>query len=1053
MLRVFIHRPVLSIVISLLITLAGLLSMFRLPISQFPEITPPTVIVSASYPGADAQTVEQSVAAPIEQQVNGAQGMLYLQSKSSNEGVYQLTVTFEVGTNPDLAAVDIQNRVNLATPFLPSDVIRNGVTVKKQSAQVLMFLALNSPDESFDRLYLSNFAAINVVDQLSRVKGVGEVLLAGGRQDYALRIWMNPERLARWSLTPGDLEQALLDQNLQAAAGAVGSQPMPYPVDFQYSVNVKGRLTEVEEFENILVRANRDGSLVRLKDVARVELGAQNYANFGRFQGKPCIPIGIFQLPGANALETAQGVRRTLDELSKTFPPGIACQVNLDTTAFVDVAIREVVKTLGEAFLLVLLVVFVFLGNWRATLIPMLAIPVSLIGTFSFFVALGFSINMLTLFGLILAVGIVVDDAIVVVEAVEHHIECGLAPVAATEKAMEEVSGPVVAMALVLVSVFVPVAFVGGVTGQLYQQFALTLAVSVCISAVVALTLTPALCASLLRPRKEMRGPIGWFLAVFNRAFQALTRGYLWGVRRAIRFGLITLLLLGVFLWWAQHLQRTVPTSFLPNEDNGYCFMAVTLPDAASLQRTDALCAQVEAICAQDPEVATVLTLGGFGLVSGSSGSNQATVVVRFKPWGERPRPEQLSSRIVRRLQAQVGALPQAQIRVVEPPPIRGLGFSGGFTFELQDRAGGGLQELNQVAQEFMGAARQNPQLGTIYTFFSNNVPQLRLEVDRDKVKLLGVPLSEVFRSLQANLGGLFVNQFNRFGRIWRVYLQADPEFRRGPEDIGRLYVRGAGGQMVPLRTLLTYRTVNTVDTINRFNLYRTVEIQGQAAPGVSSGQAIAAMEELARNLPQGYGYEWTGTALQEKLSSGQQGQIFLLALVFVFLFLAAQYESWAIPFSVLLGLPVGVVGAFLAVQAAGLDNNVYVQIGLVLLVGLAAKNAILIVEFAQMRYKQGRGLVEAAVEGAQLRFRPILMTSFAFILGVVPLVTASGAAAVSRQALGNTVFGGMLAASLLGVFFIPTLYVVVQGLADLASGRARLAPETTEVRESPESA
>ncbi|GMU54678.1 MAG: multidrug efflux RND transporter permease subunit [Candidatus Xenobia bacterium] len=1035
---VFIHRPVLSIVISLVILLAGGLAILALPSSQYPDITPPTVQVLANYTGADAQTVEETVAAPIEQQVNGAESMIYMQSKSTNDGRMNLTVSFEVGRDPDLASVDVQNRVNLALPFLPPEVTQQGVSVKKQSTQILIFMSFFSPGGTYDASFLSNYVLVNVIDELARLPGVGLAVILVGQQDYAMRMWVDPARLTSLGLTTTDLANALKEQNVQAAAGSVGAEPMPRPVDFQYSVNVKGRLTEAEEFGNIILRTNPDGSILRMKDVARVEMGSKTYNTFGRLNGQAAIPVGIYLMPGANSLATSKAVREKLEQLKTRFPPDVDYELTLDTTDFVTASIHEVILALRDAIILVILVVFVFLGNFRATLIPMLAVPVSLIGTFAAFVAFGFSINMLTLFGLVLAVGIVVDDAIVVVEAVEHHIEHGLSPLQATERAMAEVGGPVVAIALVLTSVFVPVAFMGGITGLMYRQFALTLAVSVCLSALVALTLTPALCTLILRPRKPMRGPLGWFLAGFNKVFDWVNAGYTRTVRLTIKLMLVTLCLLGVVFYIAYRLQVTLPTGFLPGEDNGYFMIDAQLPEASSLSRTNEVLKHMEEACKKQPGVKSVLGLGGYSLMMSTYNTNSCSIVVVLEPWEERT-PEEHAFKTIERLQAEFSKYPEARIAVFNPPPIPGLGNAGGFTFELQDRSGGDILAQADTAKQFIFQLNQQKQLKGVFTLFSTNVPMVKLWVDRDKVKVLGIPLSDVFAGLQANLGGYYVNQFNKFGRTWQVYIQAEADYRRTKEDIGSLYVRAKDGSMVPLKTLTAPKVLTGADTITRFNLYRAVEVNGNSAPGYSSGQAIATVEKMAKSLPSNYSVAWTTMAYQEKAAQGSQGVIFLLALLFVFLFLSAQYESWAVPFAVLFGIPVGVMGAYIATAVIKMDNNLYVQIGLVMLIGLAAKNAILIVEFAKEKYeKEGFTLVEAAVEGGKLRLRPILMTSFAFILGVVPLVVAEGAGAVSRRALGTAVFGGMLAASTLGVFFIPSLYVLVQGIANLLGGKPK---------------
>ncbi|HEV8439594.1 MAG TPA: multidrug efflux RND transporter permease subunit [Methylomirabilota bacterium] len=1040
--RFFIHRPVFAIVISLVIMIAGGLSILALPIAQYPEITPPQIQVAAIYTGASAQVVEETVAAPIEQEVNGAENMIYMQSKSTNDGRYVLNVTFRVGTDIDIASVDIQNRISRANSRLPSEVLQAGITVKKQSPDILQVISLSSPGGAYDTIFLSNYAAINLLDQLSRIPGVGSADIVVGKRDYSMRLWLRPDKLAKLGITGGDIARVISDQNIQAAAGQIGQPPAPKGLDFQYSVNVKGRLTTIEEFENIIVRTLPDGGVLRIRDVAKTELGAQDYTSTGLLDGGPAVMILIYQLPGSNALDVAKGVRAKMAELAQNFPPGIEYGVRLDTTLFVTASVEEVLYTLLEAMLLVLLVVFVFLGNVRATIIPMLAVPVSLVGTFAAFVALGFSINLLTLFAMVLAIGIVVDDAIVVVEAAEHHIEEGLTPLAATEKAMEEVSGPVVAVALVLGSVFVPVAFMGGITGQLYRQFALTLTVSVLLSALVALTLTPALCAMLLRPRRPSRGPLGVFFRGFNAIFSRATAGYLGAVRTAIRHSVLALACLGVLYLVTWTLLERLPTGFLPDEDLGYIIVSVTLPDAASLERTDAALRKVEEILKAQSGVQSMVSFAGFGVLTGTYNSNAGTIFVPLKPWDQRKSRDQHALAIIDQLRRKVAAIPDAFILVFNPPPIRGLGNVGGFQFELQDRSGKDLAFLEGATSKLMAAAAQHAELVGMFTSFRPSVPQVKLDVDRDKVRTLGIPLSDVFQSLQIYLGSLFVNQFNLFGRTWRVYIQAEPEFRATTDGIAQMYTRTADGLMVPLSTITRVGETTGPDTIIRYNLYRTAEINGGAAPGYSSGQAISLMEQLAReSLPQGAGFEWTGTAFQEKESGGKQGVIFGLALVFVFLSLAALYESWAIPFSVILGIPLGAFGAFLAVWLRALPSDIYVQIGLVMLIGLAAKNAILIVEFAKMRYEQGAGLAEAAVEAAQLRFRPILMTSFAFILGVVPLVIASGAGAGSRHSLGTAVFGGMTAATCLGVLVIPLLYVLIQGAAERFSGSGRRAP------------
>jgi hydrophobe/amphiphile efflux-1 (HAE1) family protein len=1036
MARLFIHRPVLAIVMSLIVLIAGGISIFLLPVAQYPEISPPTVMVATAYIGANADTVEQTVAAPIEQQVNGVENLLYMQSQSGNDGSYALTCTFKVGTNVDIAQVQVQNRVTQATPILPAQVIQSGVMVLKRSTNIVQIVSLFSPDKSHDELFLNNYALVRLVDELARLPGVGQVGLGAGR-NYAMRFWVRPDRLAQLGVNTADLISAINEQNVQAPVGGFGLPPAPGGQRVQLAARTEGRLTTVEEFENIVVKSQRNGQVLHLRDVARTELGAQDYQSAAWLSGEPSATILAYQLPGSNALDVAAEIQAKMKQLAKSFPPGVGYRVSLDTTRFVSASVEEVMVTLGEAMALVIFVVYVFLGNWRATLIPLLAVPVSLVGTFAAFVALGFSINLLTLFALVLAIGIVVDDAIVVVEAVEHHIEEGLAPVAATEKAMSEVSAPVVGIALVLTSVFVPVAFLGGITGQLYRQFALTLSVSVLLSAGVALTLTPALCAMMLRHRKKPRGPLGWALYGFNRLFGRATNGYVYVSRWVIRLAPVAvLLLLGLYgaTWW---MVKTVPTSFLPIEDQGYLIVGLQLPDGSSLARTSRAMIEGAKIIQATPGVDTSVGMGGFGILAGANTSSVGTFFIALKPWKERESPDLAAPAIAATLNRRLASIPEASVMVVQPPSIMGLGISGGFQMEVQDQSGGDIPFLDNTVNRLLEAARGQPKVGMIYSAFRPNVPQIRLDVDREKVKSLQVPLNDVFQTMQAYLGGYYVNQFNLYGRTWRVYVQAEPGSRSDTADLSQIYVRSGQRKMVPLSTIVSANSIAAPDSIMRYNMYRAADIQGQAAPGVSSGEALAAMEDAARALPEGTGYAWTGTAYQEKESGSQQGKILALSLVFVFLCLAALYESWTIPFSVLLGVPIGMFGAFLAVWRRGLSNDIYVQIGLIMLIGLAAKNAILIVEYARTRHEEhGMPLVESALLGARLRFRPILMTSFAFILGVFPMVISSGAGAGSRHSLGTAVCFGMLAATSMGVFVIPLLYVLVEGLKEKITGK-----------------
>ncbi|WP_320172052.1 multidrug efflux RND transporter permease subunit [Maridesulfovibrio sp.] len=1028
MVNFFIDRPIFSSVISIIITMVGLLSIFTLPIAQYPEIAPPTVQISTSYNGASADVVEQTVAAPIEEQVNGAQDMLYMNSISSNDGRMVLNVTFDLGRDLELATVDVQNRVSLATPQLPSDVTKSGVSVKKQSPSMICVISLLSPEGTFDSLFLNNYAKINLFDAISRIPGVGSVSLFGD-QDYGMRIWLDPDKMARMGITSDDVVSAVQEQNIQAPAGQVGQPPASTGQQFQFTVRVKGRLSEPEEFGNIIVKANPDGSIVHIKDVARVEMGSKSYSAFGRQGEKDAAMLLVYQLPGANALDIVEQVRATMKDLSGYFPTGITYDIPYDTTLFVTASIDEVLDTLYEAMALVFIVVFIFLQNLRATIVPMIAVPVSLVGTFAFFQVLGFSINTLTLFGMVLAIGIVVDDAIVVVEAVQSKIdELGMDARTATKEAMKEVSGPIVATTAVLIAVFVPVAFMGGITGQLYQQFALTLAVSVAISSVNALTFSPAMSALLLRPQHEMRGPLGAFFRLFNKYFSKVTSGYTSGVKLIIRKSAIALGIFAVLMFGTYTLFKTVPTGFVPNEDQGYFMINVQLPEAASLERSDAVVKKVENILKEEAGIKDFFALGGFNLITAAYSSYTSTLFAVLDPWDQRKSPQLHVNAILRKVQKKLMGIQEARIICFNPPPINGIGSTGGLQFELQDRSGGTVEELAQAARDYMAALAKRPELMNIFTTFSANVPQLYVDVDRDKVRKLGIPLNGVFSALQTFLGGYYINDFNKYGRTYRVMAQADSQFRTSPDDVSRFYVRGDTGKMIPLSTLINQKKIYGPEYIRRYNLFRAIEITASTAPGYSTGQGIAAMEEVARQtLPRGYGFDWTNIAYQEKKSGGEIIVIFALAVTMVFLVLAAQYESWIIPLAIVFAVPLGVFGAISGQFIRGLDNNVYAQIGLIMLVGLAAKNAILIVEYARQKFEHGEPLIEAAIDAAKLRFRPILMTSFAFILGVVPLVVAQGAGSASRHALGTSVFAGMIAATLMGVLFVPLFYVLLE--------------------------
>ena len=1026
MARFFIFRPVFAIVTAIVLTLSGIIAGVNLPIAQYPQITLPTIRVNAVYPGASAEVVEQAIAQPIEEQVNGVEGMLYMSSSSDGSGGYSLDVTFGLQNNADIAAVQVQNRASQANARLPAEAISAGITTKKQTPDVLMYLALVSPKGTYDELFLANYATINVVEAIKRIKGVGNVNLFGS--EFGMRVWLKPDRMASLGVTPTDVYRAIQEQNAQAPAGQVGQMPAPKTQQFQYGVEVRGRLADASEFENIIVRARPDGSFVRVRDVARVELGAKDYVFQSKLNGKPAAAFSINLTPDASALETAALIRQELKNLSASFPTDLTYDVVLDNTVFVKASLDEVVQTFFEALALVLIVVFLFLQNWRATVIPMLAVPVSLVGTFAAFTVLGFTINTLTLFGMVLAIGIVVDDAIVVVEAVEHHMEhSGLNARDATLKAMEEVSGPVVAIALILAAVFVPVAFLGGISGVMYKQFAITVAVSTLLSAFVALSLTPALCSLMLKPKDPTHhaGPLGRIFGGFNRVFDRLTEGYGHRVQTMIRRSLLSLMLLGILILAAFGLMNTVPGGFVPSEDQGYFLGSVQLPPAASLNRTEAVSAKVDGILEGFDAVDKRLIINGYNILNGAPQSDSALFVATLKPWAERAK-DSLKT-VIRGTYQQAANVPEAILLAFNPPPIPGLGSTGGFSFKLQDRSGGTPLELARVADEFMEAVRQRPEIGSVYSKFNPRTPAFRLEVDREKAKKLGVPISDITNALQTFLGGLNVNDFSRFGRTYKVTMQAEPAYRSDIQGVGLFHVRSGDNLMIPLSTLVTPLPISAPSVMERYNLYRTAELGGNPAPGYSSGDAIAAMEAVAATaLPPGYGFQWSGISRQEKESSGKAPVVFGLAIVFVFLFLAALYESWAVPFAVLFAVPLGVFGAMLGLWLSGLTNNIYAQIGLILLIGLAAKNAILIVEFAKMKREEGEDAVTAAIGAAKLRLRPIIMTSFAFILGVVPLILSAGAGAAARVSMGITVFSGMLAATLLAIFMVPVLFVAV---------------------------
>jgi HAE1 family hydrophobic/amphiphilic exporter-1 len=1036
MARFFVNRPIVAIVLSIVMVILGLVALGSLPVAQYPDIVPPQIQVTTTFVGASATDVEASVATPIEQQVNGVDNMIYMKSTNANDGTLKLIVSFEVGTDLDMSNVLTQNRISIATPQLPQSVKEYGVSVKKSLNFPLVIISLSSPNGTYDKNFLSNYAAININDALARTRGVGQVTLFGG-SDYAMRIWINPDRIAKLGLTVPDIINAVKAQNLLSPAGQIGGEPATPGTEFTYTVRTKGRLLNAEDFENIVVRSNPDGSQVYVKDVARVELGAQLYNQVSRLNGKPSAAIAVYQMPGTNALDAIASIRKVMEESATRFPADLEYQITLDTTLPISEGINEIVHTLFEAVLLVLIVVFVFLQNWRATLIPLLTVPVSLIGTFMIFPLLGFSVNVLSLLGLVLAIGIVVDDAIVVVEAVMHHIEKGMSPKEATIKAMEEVSGPVVAIALVLSVVFVPVAFISGISGLLYQQFAITIAISVMFSAINALTLSPALAAMLLKAPTGERTFMTPFYNGFNRFFDRFTGGYVSFVSILIRKTLRSMVFIGVLMFLTVSLVKDIPGGFVPEEDQGYLLVNVQLPDASSMERTDAVARQIEAILAQNPHVESATTITGYSLLTGSTASNTAFFFVALKPWDERHTADGHANAVAMSLnRAMQKEIPGAAAVAFGPPPIPGLGTGAGFTMMLQDRTGNTPDYLSQQVAKFTEAAKMRPEIGRIFTLFSSKVPQIYVDIDREKALKLGVDLNDLNNTLGVLLGSSYINDFNRFGRVYKVYAQAEPEFRRDVKDLSLFFVRSrTTGQMVPLDTLVRSKPYAGPEFTNRFNLFRSAELSGVPAPGYSSSDALRALEEVAKEtLPPDMGFAWSDTSFQEKRAEGTAAVVFLFAMLMVFLILAAQYESWALPFSVLLGTPFAAFGAFLGLWLAryfspSYVNNVFAQIGLIMLIGLAAKNAILIVEFAKMKREEGVDIVGAALEGARLRLRPILMTAFAFILGVVPLLTASGAGAEARKVMGMAVFAGMSVATLLGVCLVPVLYVVIEKL------------------------
>ncbi len=1022
----FIRKPVFAGVLSIIIFLTGIIAMFNLPIEQYPRVLPPQIIVSTSYPGASADTIAKTVAAPLEEKINGAKNMLYMNSIAEDSGRLSINIFFEIGTDPDSAKIDVNNRVQAALSKMPEQVQRQGVVVGERSPSILMFAMLQSPNNTYDSIYLSNYALLNLVESLKRVKGVGDAMIFGAK-DYSIRIWMDPLKLSKYSLATTDVINAIKEQNNQYAAGKIAAEPIDQKQMYTYTIRTPQRFENPAQFGNIVIRANEDGSTLKLKDIATVELGASDYSVQTRLNGSPSIPIGVFLQSGANSLETAAAIKRALEDASKNFPEDMTYSIPYDSTDFISASIHDVVKTFVEALLLVILIIFIFLQSWRATIIPFIAVPVSIVGAFAGMYALGFSINLLTLFGLVLAIGIVVDDAIIVIENIERHMEEGKTPKEAAFIAMKEVTGALIAIILVLGAVFIPVAFMGGLSGEMYRQFAITIVISVIISGFVALTLTPALCVKILKNKKhEPKGFFKWFNTMFEKA----TKGYSSLVKKSIRFSLISILLYAGLVFVSWDMFKSMKTGLLPDEDQGTIFVFGFNPPGYSMSKSLELSEEINKIIANDPSVNNIITLAGYDFTTSAQRSHTVATIIKLKNWSERPNPDQEAKALLAKFSKQLMGTSEGFSFAVVPPPIMGMSVTGGFDMYIQDRKGGSIEDLGNIVNQVIEKAKTRPELMGVRTALTANIPQFKIDVDIEKAKAKGVSVSDIYSTINATFGSYYVNDFSLYGRSYRVNLQAKDEFRNNVDDFQYVYVRSSTGELLPINSFITYKKVVGADIVERFNLFQAAKVSGQPAPGYSSGDSLKAIEEVAKEvLPEGYTISWTGTAYQEKQVGGSSAQAFIFGLVFLFLILCALYERWLLPISVVLAVPFAIFGAILATNLRHLDNNIYFQIGLLVLAGLAAKNAILIVEFALQKQKEGLKLIDAAIEAAKVRLRPIIMTSLAFTVGVMPLAISSGAGAASKHSIGTGVVGGMLSATFIAILFIPLFFVLISRL------------------------